>query len=643
MCSQDCADHLNELKNDAEISCNCQYETCDRQCGTPVDCRGFWSPMSLCSAPCGVQQTRSRTYHVYVFPQLTGSACPHENYDVQEVDCPVEACPPEPVNCVGAWSAWGTCPTSCENGEHNAQKSRTYTITTPAANVGQPCLSQDGHVEHEFCPALCCPEDCTQTFGDWTHCRVSVTGGLTDRGNEQGHLVHDGAAFANDRLSSGYMHVYSLCPDPTAAGTADAEFTVAGERKKWSVVTKHSVCGGAACSPAQTEACTVQCQMDCQHTAWVTAACDAPLTCGTASIVRTATTAHTIEINEEEEDAGGQNYGAIISLPSDVTNGETLTINTGLIRRSRDVARVGQHGLVDDYVNAGYRVADSSDWDATATALMSTEQGFDMPADITCTAEEERTACAVCCPVDCAVEFSAWSACSTDNRAGAAAGDQVRIRTSTVVSAASCGGVSTCAAETEYECCPQSCSVTDINTVAWSACDALSDRTRSNVVTPAVTCTVSTQPAPDDTCMVTTETQCCSQRCSETDIGLATWSTCGALSGVDSSWGQTRVSVVTPATCITGDHFVETTGDDDNSCVADNEQRCCSQRCSETDIGLATWSTCGALSGVDGSWGQTRVSVVTPATCITGDHFVNRPTLPMNFTCSGPIDHFLPD
>ena len=57
--------------------------------------------------------------------------------------------------------------------------------------------------------------------GDWTHCRVSVTGGLADRGGEQGHLVLDGLALSNDRVSSGYTSAYSLCPDPTADGTAD--------------------------------------------------------------------------------------------------------------------------------------------------------------------------------------------------------------------------------------------------------------------------------------------------------------------------------------------------------------------------------------------------------------------------------------
>ena len=34
-----------------------------------------------------------------------------------------------------------------------------------------------------------------------------------------------------------------------------------GARKKWSVVTRHNVCGGADCSPPQTEACEVQCQV----------------------------------------------------------------------------------------------------------------------------------------------------------------------------------------------------------------------------------------------------------------------------------------------------------------------------------------------------------------------------------------------
>ena len=123
-------------------------------------------------------------------------------------------------------------------------------------------------------------------LGDWTHCRASVTGGLADRGDEQGHLVLEGLALSNDRNTSGYTNAYSLCPDPTADGTADNEFTVPGVRKKWSVVTRHNVCGGADCSPPQTEACSVQCQMDCQHTDWADSTCTAAVTCDASSIER---------------------------------------------------------------------------------------------------------------------------------------------------------------------------------------------------------------------------------------------------------------------------------------------------------------------------------------------------------------------
>ena len=112
-----------------------------------------------------------------------------------------------------------------------------------------------------------------------------------------------------------------------------------GARKKWSVVTRHNVCGGADCSPPQTEACEVQCQvrrrvgatslkplgpprvgvrarvraaymvgwlvgwlvacllaclladgwavqMDCQHTDWADSTCTAAVTCNASSIER---------------------------------------------------------------------------------------------------------------------------------------------------------------------------------------------------------------------------------------------------------------------------------------------------------------------------------------------------------------------
>ena len=45
-----------------------------------------------------------------------------------------------------------------------------------------------------------------------------------------------------------------------------------------------------------------------------------------------------------------------------MAEGETLTINTGTITRSRDVARAAVDGLVDDYINAVARQENSSDW-----------------------------------------------------------------------------------------------------------------------------------------------------------------------------------------------------------------------------------------------------------------------------------------
>ena len=42
-----------ELMHDAEITCECQYTPCERECGDDVRCKGFWGPWSLCDAACG--------------------------------------------------------------------------------------------------------------------------------------------------------------------------------------------------------------------------------------------------------------------------------------------------------------------------------------------------------------------------------------------------------------------------------------------------------------------------------------------------------------------------------------------------------------------------------------------------------------
>ena len=82
-------------------------------------------------ANCGCE-----SYNTCAGPGSSGSA----TYTISTTPCP--------VNCVGAWGAWGTCGAYADN---NCKKSRTYAVSTAAAYGGTACPTVDGTVEWIDC------------------------------------------------------------------------------------------------------------------------------------------------------------------------------------------------------------------------------------------------------------------------------------------------------------------------------------------------------------------------------------------------------------------------------------------------------------------------------------------------------------
>jgi len=104
---------------------------CESECQNAgyIDCVGSWSAWSACSSTC-VGGVRTRTYTVATAAGSQGTACPTADGEVETETCNADVtCP---INCEGAWSA---CDTTCTN---------AFTETVAAANGGAGCLANPG-------------------------------------------------------------------------------------------------------------------------------------------------------------------------------------------------------------------------------------------------------------------------------------------------------------------------------------------------------------------------------------------------------------------------------------------------------------------------------------------------------------------
>ena len=183
-------------------------------CG--VNCVGDWVKSSstdadgwgACSATCG-SGTQTRKYKITTQQAGGGNSCPKADGATETRACPnLPACAVA-VNCVGAWGEWTGCSAGCGGGT----RSRTYYITTPAANGGTACPKTNGQSESEACNTTPC-------------CDAAKTGAWYDVGS----VICTGSSSPDPYIYQ--SRAVTFPSNPTGSATAQAcNITVAQVRK----------------------------------------------------------------------------------------------------------------------------------------------------------------------------------------------------------------------------------------------------------------------------------------------------------------------------------------------------------------------------------------------------------------------------
>jgi len=129
-----------------EWSCDAKYSDADFD----VDCYGSWSNYGQCSKTCG-GGVKTRTYSISQKKEYGGTSCSWRDGSQDTASCNNQQCPKD---CVGAWSWYSSCSSSCGSGS----RTKTYSITTEARYGGSQCPYSDGDSQTQGCDSGACPD-----------------------------------------------------------------------------------------------------------------------------------------------------------------------------------------------------------------------------------------------------------------------------------------------------------------------------------------------------------------------------------------------------------------------------------------------------------------------------------------------------
>eukprot|EP01051_Picozoa_sp_SAG22_P001814 SAG22_NODE_75_length_22256_cov_45.062960_1_plen_528_part_10 len=250
-----------------------QIQSCNSH-PCPVDCAGEWSEWDSCNATCA-GGLRSRYFNVTQQPMYGGSSssCDTADGTIQHVECNTAPCP---VQCEGAWSGWGPCSESCGGGN----RTRQFSVVTPAAHGGDQCPAVDGATETLDCNTHAClvPVDCAGNWGPWSDCSAACAGGdrsktyqvvtaAADGGSNETCAAADGEEQSETCNSEpcpvdcqGSWGAWGSCSAVCGTGTRSRLYTVAVHAVHGgSAETCDESDGGTAAEDCNTQPCPVDC------------------------------------------------------------------------------------------------------------------------------------------------------------------------------------------------------------------------------------------------------------------------------------------------------------------------------------------------------------------------------------------------
>jgi hypothetical protein len=236
-------------------------ESCNTHVQCPIDCAGEWDEWSPCSVPCG-GGNQTRTYAV-VFEAQHGGDC--NDRDVVETrECNAQTCPPpppDPVDCVGEWAAFGECSHMCTPG---GTRQRTFVVSTAATHGGATCAEAAGAVNVQACHEdIPCRVDCEGVWLDWGICTALCGGGTQTRQFQVTVAAANGGTCAEQGTvqsqacnaepcpidCDGAWNTWSDCSEPCGGGTQTRGYNVLTPAQFGGICTHDGVTQTQDCNP----------------------------------------------------------------------------------------------------------------------------------------------------------------------------------------------------------------------------------------------------------------------------------------------------------------------------------------------------------------------------------------------------------
>jgi hypothetical protein len=443
-----------------------QCTTQDTSACPPTNCTWqSWAPWSTCSKTC-LAGTRSRT--------RTKNIATNGGLDCTGSASETEACQDSPCclsNCVGSWSSWTACPSSCCV-DTCSDRIRTYTITKNLSCSGAPCEAANGETQTKNDCSVCTNRDCVGRERTRSCvCNSSGTGATFETYwqelTRKLGLGADCPYVKNEVIrvtDCAASWVTSNCKrDCIGAWTSWGPCNCARFRQRNFVVTQPNANGGVSCSPYSVTTYNVT---GLCNPADEGIECSGGVPCTTDS---QCSDYNLCTVDRCLTNAQGQkrcDWSQLVSCGPNLCYSSYSCdpyVGCQFVRKSTDPCTLGQPGITDKCTQKGGSCRED---------LNNNTGGCQFSSPVTCSpsgpgnciinsCDPSKGTCSLsnesaCAPIPCAwSDWYQWYSCSQT----CAGGTRSRVRI--VQTAAQFGGAACSGNDTEFEACNTGCCKVD--------------------------------------------------------------------------------------------------------------------------------------------------------------------------------------